>query len=128
MQGKFHLSADKTFYNTPSYPSCMKIFWKIRSTYGLNTTKKRAKGQVKFRGYHSTVYHFVNIMIIIEECFNNKTNLLCCFIDFRKKNDTMPRTNLWNRLEERKVPFEIRDVVVRLYENVIDNFRNTEGW
>jgi hypothetical protein len=40
----------------------------------------------------------------------------------------MPRTNLWNRLEELKFPFELRDIVVRLYETVISNFRSTEGW
>jgi hypothetical protein len=64
----------------------------------------------------------------VEECHNNKTNLLCCFIDFRKYFDIVPRTNLWNRLEEIKVPFKLRVVVVRLYENVISKFRNTEGW
>jgi len=40
----------------------------------------------------------------------------------------MPRTNLWNRLEELKFPFEMIDVVVQLYETVISNFRRTEGW
>jgi hypothetical protein len=50
------------------------------------------------------------------------------FIDFRKAFDTMPRTNLWNRLEELKVPYNLRAIVVRLYENVISKFRSTEGW
>jgi hypothetical protein len=72
--------------------------------------------------------HLVTLRIIAEECHNNKTNLLCCFIDFRKYFDTVPRTNLWNRLEELKVPFELRVVVVRLYESVISKFRNIEGW
>jgi hypothetical protein len=47
------------------------------------------------------------------------------FIDFRKYFDTLPEANLWNRLEEIKVPFELRVVVVSLYENVISNFRST---
>jgi hypothetical protein len=64
----------------------------------------------------------------VEECQNNKTNLLCCFVDFRKVFYTVPRNNLWNRLEELKVYFELRVVVVRLYENVISKFRNTKGW
>jgi hypothetical protein len=89
---------------------------------------KRAKGQARFRGYHSTMDHLVTLRIIAKECHNNKTNLLCCFVDFRKYFDIVPRTNLWNRLEEIKVPFELRVVVVRLYENVISKFRNIKGW
>jgi hypothetical protein len=94
----------------------------------LESHGKRAKGQARFRRYHSTVDHLVTLRIIAEECHNNKTNLLCCFIDFRKYFDTVPRTNLWDRLEEIKVPFELRVVAIRLYENVISKFRNTEGW
>jgi hypothetical protein len=76
----------------------------------LESHGKRAKGQARFRSYHSTVDHLVMLRIIVEECHNNKTNLLCCFIDFRKYFDTVPRTNLWNRLEELKVPFKLRVV------------------
>jgi hypothetical protein len=94
----------------------------------LESHGKRARGQAGFRGYHSTVDHLVTFRIIAEECRNDKTDLLCCFIDFRKYFDTVPRTNLWNRLEELKVPFELRVVAVRLYEKVIAKFRNTEGW
>jgi hypothetical protein len=34
--------------------------------------------------------HLVMIMIIAEECCNNKTNLLFCFIDFIKVFDIDP--------------------------------------
>jgi hypothetical protein len=64
----------------------------------------------------------------MEECHNNKTNLLCCFIDFRKAFDTVLRKNLWDRLEETKLPIELRATTIRLYENVIANFRNIKGW
>jgi hypothetical protein len=40
----------------------------------------------------------------------------------------VPRTNLWNKLEELKVPFELRVVVARMYEKVIAKFRDFEGW
>jgi hypothetical protein len=53
---------------------------------------------------------------------------MCCFIDFRKAFDIVSITNLWNRLEHLKVPFESRVVVIRLYENVIAKFSNNEGW
>ena len=31
-----------------------------------------------------------------------KNYILCCFVDFRKSFDIMPKTNFWNRLEELK--------------------------
>ena len=49
-------------------------------------------------------------------------------MDFRKYFDIVPRNNPWNRLEELKVPFELRVVVIRLYENSISKFKNNEGW
>jgi hypothetical protein len=72
------------------------------------------------------VNHLITFRIIIEG--NDKIYLLCCFVDFRKDFEIVPRTNLWNRLEELKVPFELRFVAVSLYEKVIFNFRNTKCW
>jgi hypothetical protein len=95
----------------------------------LESHGKRAKGQVMDL---EDITQLWTILLCLgsfaEECHNNKTNLLCCFIDFRKYFDIVPRTNLWNRLEELKVPSELRVVAVRLYENVISKFRNIEGW
>ena len=51
--------------------------------------------------------HLVMLRIIVEECHNDKSNLFCCFVEFRKAFDTVPRNNLWNILEELKVPFEL---------------------
>jgi hypothetical protein len=94
----------------------------------LESHGKRAKDQARFRRYHSTVDHLVTFRIIAEEFCNAKTNLFCCFVDFRKAFDMVPRKNLWNRLEEIKVPLELRDAAIRMYENVIAKFKNTEGW
>ena len=44
-----------------------------------------------------------------------------------KTFDTMPRNNSWNRLEELKVPLNMRDVMIRLYENVNAKFKSTEA-
>ena len=68
------------------------------------------------------------LMIIVEERRNDKSNLFCFFVDFRKVFDTVPRNNLWNRLEELKVPFELRFITIRLYKNVITKFKTNEGW
>ena len=58
----------------------------------------------------------------------HKSNLFCCFVDFRKAFDMVPRYNLWNRLEELKVPPQLRTVAIRLYENVIAKLNINEGW
>jgi hypothetical protein len=94
----------------------------------LQSHGKRARGQSRFRGHHSTLDQLVTFRIIAEEFFIDKTNLLCCFVDFRKAFDIVPRTNLWNRLEELTVSFKLRVVAIRLYEKVIAKFRNIEGW
>ena len=75
---------------------------------------KQAKGQAGFRRNHSTMDHLLTLRIIAEECHNNKSDLFCCFLDFRKAFDIVPRNNLWNRLEELKVPFELRAATIRL--------------
>ena len=94
----------------------------------LESEGKQAKGQAGFRKKHSTTDHLVTLRIIVEECCNDKSNLFCCFVGFRKAFDTVPRNNLWNRLEELKVPFELRAIAIRLYENVIAKLKRNEGW
>lgn len=80
---------------------------------------KRDIGQVGFMRYHSIIDYLVTLRIIVEECRNNKTNLFCCFVDFRKAFDTIHKTMPRKRLEEIMVPLELRVVVTRVYENVI---------
>ena len=70
----------------------------------IESRGKISKGQTEFRRYHSTVDHLVTFRIIAEEFHNTKTNLFCCFVDFRKDFDMVPRKNLWNRFEKIKVP------------------------
>jgi hypothetical protein len=80
----------------------------------LESHGKRAKGHTRFRRYHSTVDHLVTFRIIADEFCNTKTNLFCCFVDFRKAFDMVPRKNLWNRLKEIKVPLELRVAAIRI--------------
>jgi hypothetical protein len=40
----------------------------------------------------------------------------------------VPRKNLWNRLEEKTMPLELRAATIRMYEKVIYKFKNTNGW
>ena len=58
----------------------------------LESEGKRAKGQAGFRRQHSTTNHLVTLRIVVEECRNDKSNLFCCFVDFRKAFNTVPKT------------------------------------
>jgi hypothetical protein len=49
----------------------------------LESHRKIAKVQAKFRSYYSTMDHLITLRIIVEECRNNKINLVYCFVDFR---------------------------------------------
>jgi hypothetical protein len=107
------------------------IIWEKRLAYDQKNMEKYgkiSKGQAILRSYHSTMDHRFTLRIIVEKCFNNKIDLLCCFIDLRKSFHMVPKTNLWNRLEELKVTFELRAIAMKLYENVVAKIRNTKGW
>ena len=54
------------------------------------STSKRALGQAGFRPKHSTVDHLVTLRVIMEESQLGKT-LYCCFVDFKKAFDNVPR-------------------------------------
>ena len=106
----------------------MVLFWKRSSTYGL---------KVKVRG--------INAKWVLEGTTQQRTTSLrlgslwrnaiminpISFVALwtsRKDFDTVPRNNLWNRLEELKDLFELRATAIRLYVNVISNFKSNEGW
>jgi len=66
--------------------------------------------------------------MIAEDCHNIKSNLFCCYVDFKKAFDAVPRNNLWNGLEELKIPLELRVAAMRLYEKFIAKFKSIEWW
>lgn len=95
----------------------------------LESQGKMDKEQASFIRYHYTITHLFTLRIIVEEYRNNKFNIFCCFVNFRKYFDTIPRNNLWKQLEELKVPFKLSDIAIRFYKNAISKFKiNTKGW
>src|ERR1700686_567889 len=72
---------------------------------------KNAKGQVGFRPKKSTIDHWIKV-------WEKKEEFFCCFVDFIKAFDLVPRDKLWHRMEELGVPKHLRVVVHRLYEEV----------
>ena len=54
----------------------------------------------------------------MEESRLQGKTLYCCFVDFKKAFDSVPRSELWNRMVEIDMPLEYRVVVPRIYEQV----------
>ncbi len=79
---------------------------------------KCAKGKVCSRLKHSIVYHCIALRHIIEKFWEKKEEVFCCFVDFRKAFDMVPRDKLFHRMEELGVPKHLRAILHRLYEEV----------
>jgi len=80
---------------------------------------KRAKRQAGFLQHHSTIDHLVTLCVLMEESRLKGKQLYCCFVDFKKAFDMIPRNNLWRRMEELQVPSEFMLAVSHIYEKVI---------
>jgi hypothetical protein len=88
---------------------------------------KCAKGQAGFRPKHSTIDHNITLRHIIEKVWEKKEEAFCCFVDFKKSFDTVPRDKLWHRMEELGIPIHLRASVHRLYEEVKVKIRMSAG-
>ena len=58
----------------------------------LEMEGKRVKGQAGLRRNHLAMDHLITLRIIAKECRNNESDLFCCFVDFIKAFDTLPRS------------------------------------
>ena len=88
---------------------------------------KRAKGKAGFRPKHSTVDHGITLRHIIEKVWEKKGEAFCCFVDFKKAFDMVPRDKLWHIMEELGVPIHLRAIVHRLYEEAKVKIRTLDG-
>ena len=87
----------------------------------------RAKGQAGFRKGFSTLDHILTLRAIIEEGRANGRKIYCCFEDFRKAFDTVPRARLINRMQTLGVPKEIIWGIMALYGSVLGRVQTIEG-
>jgi hypothetical protein len=122
------LSNYRTIMISPILAKLYGIILEKKISLWLESHGKRDKGHAMFRRYHSTVDHLITFRIIAEEFHNTKTNIFCYFVDFRKSFDMVSKKNFWNRLEEIRVPLDLKVAAIRMYEKFIANFKNTEGW
>lgn len=72
-----------------------------RATAWAEENKCRARGQAGFRkDYHTTDQLFI-IRTLLQQAAPAERKLDCCFVDFKKAFDLVPRDALWNVLKRR---------------------------
>lgn len=109
-----------TNYRTIMVGSAMaKLFGKIlemQLSKWAEDHNKRAYGQASFRPGHNTIDHLVTLRVLMDESRLEGATLYCCFVDFKKAFDTMPRDGLWQQLQELGVPHDLCMGIYRLYQ------------
>lgn len=102
-------------------PFFAKLFGSVienRISEWTKESDKRAKGQAGFRPKHFTVDHGFTLRRVIEKVWEQKSEVFCCFMDFKKVFDTVPRAKLWERMEEIEAHIHLKAAIHRMYEEV----------
>ena len=87
----------------------------------------RAPGQASFRRAFSTIDHIFVLRCLIDGAKARKKRLYCCFVDFRKAFDTVPRERLFQCLQSLRIPAEMIWAIYALYERVTGRVRCPSG-
>jgi hypothetical protein len=89
-----------------------------RITAWAEENRLRAKGQAGFRKDHRTSDQIFILRTLIEQQRMAGTPLYVCFVDFQKAYDTVPRNQLWTKLEGMGIRGFVMDAVQALYADV----------
>jgi hypothetical protein len=95
------------------YASCLNL----RLTAWSDTTGIRATGQAGFRRGFRTSDHAFTLRTIIEIHRAADKGLYCCFVDFKKAYDCIPRDKLWEKLKTRGLTGWLLRAIQTLYAN-----------
>lgn len=106
----------RTIITNPLFAKLFGHMLKNKVSKWAEERDKCAKGKVGSRPKHSTVYHCITLWHIIEKIWEKKEEFFCCFVDFRRVFDMVPRDKLYHTVEELGVPKHLRKIVHRLYE------------
>ena len=72
-----------------------------RATAWVEEIKCRARGQAGFRKDYRTTDQLFIIHTLLQQAAHAKRKLYCCFVDFKKAFDLVPRDALWSVLTRR---------------------------
>jgi hypothetical protein len=84
------------------------------------STGVREPAQTGFRPNHATTHHAFVLQHHISKCKAVGKKLYCCFIDFAKAYDCVPREKLWQRLFDIGVRGKILHAIKSLYDVGVD--------
>ena len=117
-----------------------KVFAMIleaRMTAWAEGRNLRAQGQAGFRSDHRTVDNVFIMRTLIANARRSRKKLYCCFVDFKKAFDSVPRDSLWQVLADMGVTGDILECLKSIYdkdeacvltgEGLTDSFRCTIG-
>jgi hypothetical protein len=117
----------KTIMINPLFAKLFRSMLENRISRWVEERDKRAKEQAGFRPKHSMIDHVITLRHIIEKVWEKKEEVFCCFVDFKKSFDRVPREKLWHRMVELGVLMHLRVVVHRLFEEVKVKIRTSAG-
>jgi hypothetical protein len=82
--------------------------------FGELERQRRAKRQDGFCPGHQTIDHILTLKAIIEEAQHRSSKAYCCFVDFQKAFDFIPREALFQRLTDIDISDTILSAIMRL--------------
>ena len=106
------------------YASCLES----RLSSVLEQNDLRAAGQAGFRKQHRCSDQIFILNCLREQALEKKKNLYCCFVDFAKAFDSIPRPLLFSRLESLGVPSEFIEAIKSYYLSVNFCVKTTDGF
>ena len=71
--------------------------------------------------------HIFTLWAIIKEVQHHSKKVYCCFVDFHKAFDSIPRAALFQRLRDIGISKILLMTIMRLYEIVIGRLKTIEG-
>ncbi len=90
----------------------------MRLTAWAEDNNLRATGQAGFRKDHHTSDQIFVLRTLIEQQRLAGNPLYVCFVDFQKAYDTVPRDQLWGKLDRMGINGFILDAIKALYNDV----------
>ena len=85
----------------------------------------RAKGQAGFRSDYRGLDNVLLLNSIIQQQRQASQGLVCCFVDFKKAYDSVPRAKLWAKLERMGIDDWMIDAIKALYSEVPMSIKGT---
>ena len=83
---------------TPVLSKLFAMILEARLSEWAECSGIRADGQAGFRKGHRTVDHMYTLRALITQAKRSKSKLFCCFVDFKKAFDSIPRERMWQVL------------------------------